>query len=319
MKILRRILWVLLLLIVVLSIVPFLIPINEGGIAPSALVDDPDGAFLSLQGVNVYYEDKGAEDDPALLLVHGLFGSTESWRYNVDALVEAGYRVIALDRPGFGLSDKVETTNYAASNQADLLAELLDALTIERAFAVVGHSAGGNVVAQFALRHPDRLTTLVLVDAAVLSGGPPGFVGGLVSLPPVWRWGRIGLQAVFTRENFANTLRGFYADPAIVDEAHIDVYWRAFQTAGWDIGLLGLTRDGGGSLREADIRTITTPTLLLWGSQDTVTPLSQGERLAELVPNSTLTTLDGSGHQPFEEVPDAFNAALIAFLGAPTP
>lgn len=317
MKILRRILLIALLLIVALSIIPFFIPINEGGIAPAQLVDDPDGAFIVLQGVSVYYEDKGAADDPALLLVHGLFGSTESWRYNVDALVAAGYRVIALDRPGFGLSDKVETYHYAVSNQADLLAALLAALNIETAFAVVGHSAGGSVVTQFALRHPDRLTQLVLVDAAVLSGGPPRFVGGLVSLPPVWRWGRIGLQAVFTRENFASTLRSFYADPAIVDAAHVDVYWRAFQTAGWDIGLLGLTRDGGGSPSEADIRAITTPTLLLWGTLDTVTPLAQGERLAALLPNSTLVTLDGSGHQPFEEVPDAFNAALTAFLGAP--
>lgn len=303
----------LLAVLVVLSVLPFAIHIREDGIAPSQLVNDPDGRFISLQGINVYYEDKGDSAAPALLLVHGLFGSTETWRYNVDALVDADYRVITFDRPGFGLSDKLETTNYSVDNQTDLMVQLLDALSIKTTI-IIGHSAGGNVAAHFAVNHPDRTAQLVLVDAAVLAGGPPGFVGKIVSLPSVWRWGRIGLQAYFTRENFEKALQGFYVNPSFMTEADYDVYWRTFQTPGWDIGLLGLTRDGGSPLTQVEIGQITVKTLLLWGEQDTTTPLSQAKTLAQWLPNSLLTVIPNVGHQAFEEAPEAFNTALIAFL-----
>jgi pimeloyl-ACP methyl ester carboxylesterase len=314
MKRIRRLLVALCLLLAVLLLLPFAIPIREDGIDPRQLVDDDDGTFVALQGIHIYYEDKGQADAPVVLLVHGLFGSTETWRYNTDALVAAGYRVITYDRPGFGLSDKLESFNYAVSNQADLMAQLLDDLNIATV-VLVGHSAGGNVAAHFVTRHPQRVTKLVLVDAAILSGGPPAFVGELVRLPFVARWGRIGLQAYFTRENFENTLRRFYADPSFLTETDYEVYWRAFQTPGWDVGLLALTRDGAGSLLdETAIRQITAETLLIWGSDDTTTPLEQGERLAQWLPQSTLTVLSGTGHQPFEEDPEAFHAVLLAFL-----
>lgn len=314
MKLLRRFLIMLVILLVVLSVIPFLIPLPEDGVPASQLVNDPDGQFITVQGVNVYYEDKGNPDAPAVLLVHGLFGSTEVWRYNVDALVDAGYRVITYDRPGFGLSDKSESYNYGMDNQIDLMAQLMDALAIESA-VVVGHSAGGNVAAHFAATYPQRVEKLVLVDAAVLAGGPPAFVGGIVALPPVWRWARIGLQAYFTRENLESSLRAFYVDPSFLTQADYDVYWRAFQTNGWDVGLLGLTRDGGGALlNESAIRAIDIETLLIWGAQDTVTPLSQGQTLDDWLPQSTLTVIENVGHQPFEESAAQFNAALIAFL-----
>lgn len=314
MKTLRRILLAALILLLALTVLPFLIPINNDGVDPAQLATDPEGAFVTLQGVRVYYEDHGDPDNPAVILVHGLFGSTGSWRYNIDALAGAGLRVVVFDRPGFGLSDKRESFDYSVANQADLTAELMDTLGIDRA-VIVGHSAGGNVAAHFALRHPDRVEKLVLADAAVISGGPPAFVGGIVALPPVWRWGRIGLRAAFSRGVLENNLRGFYVDPTFLTETDFDVYWRAFQTKDWEIGLLGLTRDAAGNqLREPEIRQITAQTLILWGEQDMTTPLSQGEQLDTWIPDSVLTVIPDTGHQPFEEDPQAFNAAVIAFI-----
>jgi pimeloyl-ACP methyl ester carboxylesterase len=314
MKTLRRILLALLVIVVALAVIPFLIPLDESGIDPAQLVDDPDGAFYTVQGVRLYVEDKGDADAPAVFLLHGLFGSTEVWRNNVDALVDAGFRVVAFDRPGFGLSDKIETFDYSVGNQADLTAQLMDALGIESA-AIIGHSAGGNVAAHFAVRHPDRVARLVLVDAAVLAGGPPPFAGGIVSLPPVWRWGRIGLRAFFTRDNLERSLGGFYVDPSFLSEADYDAYARVLLTPRWEVGLLALTRDSGGNLLgEERVRTISASTLILWGDQDTVTPLRDGERLAQLIAGSRLEIIADAGHQPFEEAAERFNAALIAYL-----
>lgn len=313
-KWLRRLLLGLIVLLVIGMLIPFIIPINETGIDPKMLVNDPDGAFITLQNVDIYYEDKGDSDAPVVILVHGLFGSTETWRYNADAIVDAGYRVITFDRPGFGLSDKPDSFNYSVSNQADLTAQLMNALEIERA-VMVGHSAGGNVMAHFAIRHPQRVEKLILVDAAVLTGGPPAFVGGFLRFPPIWRWGRIGVQSIFTRQQLENSLASFYVDASFLTEADYDAYWRAFQTPNWDIGLLGLTRDSAGNVlsREA-ITTIQADTVLIWGDKDTVTPVADGETLASLIPDSQLIFIPNTGHQPFEETPDEFNQILLSIL-----
>lgn len=80
---------------------------------------------------------------------------------------------------------------------------------------------------------------------------------------------------------------------------------------------MALTRDSSENLIAQDsIRAITADTLILWGEKDNVTPLSDGEKLAQLLPNSQLQVLSELGHQPFEEDPKRFNEALIAFLKA---
>ncbi|MBK8989237.1 MAG: alpha/beta hydrolase [Chloroflexi bacterium] len=304
---------VVLLLLTGFVIIPFAIPLNEDGVDPRQLAG-PDGAFITLQGVTVYYETLGEPDAPTVLFIHGLYGSTASWRYNMADLAAAGYRVIAYDRPGFGLSDKAADFDYALNNQVDLALALLDALGVGET-AVVGHSAGAKTAVELARRQPERVTQLVLVDALTTAGGPPAFVGRLVELPPVWQWARIGLQAYFTRQNLEASLGSFYVNPSFLEEADYDAYWRAFQTPGWDVALLALTRDSAGEqMREEDLRQITTDTLLLWGEQDATTPLAQGENLARLLPNSELVVIPQSGHQPFEEQAEAFNTALLLFL-----
>lgn len=299
---------------ILLALLAFVLPIDETGIDARELVTDEDGQFIQLQGINIYLEDKGTGEAGTLILLHGLLGSTMTWRYNVDALVDAGYRVIAYDRPAFGLSDKRESYDYSMQNQVALTASLMDALAIETAI-IIGHSAGGNVATHFAVAHPQRVERLILLNAAVLAGGPPAFVGALVGLPSVWRWARFALQQIFTREQLASNLRGFYADDSFWTEDDTDAYWRAFQTVGWDVGLLGLTRDGGGSLLSQEaIRSITLETVIIWGDEDSVTPLAQGEQLADLLPNSQLIVLEGMGHQPFEEDPQRFNTTLLEIL-----
>ncbi|MCU0481610.1 MAG: alpha/beta hydrolase [Anaerolineae bacterium] len=310
----RILLFGIIALLLIFFIAPFIIPINTSGIAPATLVTDPDGAFISIQGVSTYYEDKGETDAPVLLFVHGLFGSTESWRYNVDGFVDEGYRVVTFDRPGFGLSDKPESFNYSVKNQTDFMDEFMTQLNILDA-VIIGHSAGGNVATHFALAYPERVRYLILVDAAVLTGGPPAFVGGFLRFPPIWNWGRIGLQAVFTRDQLENNLKSFYVDPSFLTEADYDAYWRAFQTPNWDIGLLGLTRDSAGNTLSLGMLEMLYPeTLIIWGDKDTVTPVADAERLATLIPSAELVYIPNTGHQPFEEAPQAFNDAIMTYL-----
>ncbi|MBL8153976.1 MAG: alpha/beta hydrolase [Anaerolineae bacterium] len=309
----RRLLIVLGLIVFALFILPFLIPLRSGGVDPATLAVD-NGRFLDVNDLQTYVVERGPTDGQPLLFIHGLYGSTFTWRGQLDTLAEAGYRAIAYDRPGAGLSAKPLDNDYSPDAQADFAAALLDALGIDRA-VIVGHSAGGNIAARFAVRHSDRIERLVLVDGAVVGlSGPPPFIGRLIGFSPVTRWGQIILPLALTRENLAGALRGFYADPGLVTPEVVDGYWRAFQTADWPNGLIGLSRDSSSPLAEETIRGITAPTLLIWGERDTVTPLAQGERLRDLLPDASLTIIPGVGHQPMEEAVEAFNAALLGFL-----
>lgn len=298
---------------IVLAVLPFLLPLPPDGADPATLAD-PEGRFVEVEGFEIYMLESGSVDAPVVIFLHGLFGSTFSWRENLEAVADAGYRAIALDRPGAGLSDKRESLNYSHPTQADVVAALMDDMAIDEA-VIVGHSAGGNVLAQFAARHPERARALVIVDGAILAGGPPPFVGSIVALPSVWRWGRIGLNAFLTRDRLEQSLNDFQGDPSFLTEADYDGYWRAFEADGWDVGLLATTRDGGPNrVTEDQIRAFDMPTLILWGGIDTVTPLADGEQLDELIPNSELIVYSGVGHQPMEEAPEVFNEDLISFL-----
>src|SRR5690606_24147837 len=122
---------------------------------------------LDLDGTSIYYVARGPETGSAVVLIHGLLGSTLDWEGTLDALAAAGYRAIALDLPPFGLSAKSPELDFLAAAQAERVVGLMDALGIEQA-TIVGHSAGGPVAGAIAERYPDRVTRLVLVSPAYL-------------------------------------------------------------------------------------------------------------------------------------------------------
>ena len=313
----RRILIAFALIIIIAFGLPFLIPLPDTGVNPSSLAID-GGRFITVDGLQTYVVERGPDDGTAVIFIHGLFGSTYTWRNQLDVLAAAGFHAIAFDRPGAGLTDKPAGINYSHESQATFTADLMDALNIPKA-VIVGHSAGGNVLAHFALSHADRMERLVIVDGAIVGqSGPPSFVGGIVAFPPIARWAQIGVRALFNQDRLAASLRGFYADPNTATPETIAGYWRTFQTNGWDIGLIGLTRDSAGNkVAETQIKTISASTLLLWGERDTVTPLAQGEQLRDLLPNVSLSVIPAAGHQPMEEASSAFNEQLLTFLGQP--
>lgn len=307
---------VLAVFLFVLLAVPFLIPLDDSGLQAAGDLADADGRFLDVAGLQTYVLERGPADGEPVVFVHGLFGSTFSWRYNLDAVAAAGYRVIAYDRPGAGLTEPRADFDYSVANQAEFLAALLDRLEIQQA-RFVAHSAGGSVLAEFAVRHPDRILRQVIVDGAILSGAPPIDIGPLVTFAPFNRWGRLALRTFVTPATVASVARGLQADAGFWTAADDAGYGRAMRLRDWDVGFLGLIRDRGRTpmLTDAQLRAITAPTLLIWGAADTATPLAQGQRLAELIPNARLLVYDGVGHQPFEEAATDFNRDGIAFLG----
>ena len=296
----KRGLLILIVILVLLLGLPYLIPLPAG--QPATALADAAGRFVTVEGLQTYVLEAGPPEGPAVVLIHGLGGSTFSWRETIDPLADAGYHVIAFDLPGFGLTDKPLAYDYGHPHQADFTAHLLDALDVSTA-TLVGHSMGGNIIAHLALRHPERVERLVFVDGAVVgSGGGPGNVGALAAFPPIARWIEVAGAYLLTPERFTDLLRSAYADPDFVTPEIAAGYARVLQTPDFAAGLVGLVRDAGqNQLPEEAIRQIAAPSLLAWGEADTWVPLVNGQRLLALLPDAVLRTYPASDICPWKK------------------
>ena len=118
-------------------------------------------------GTRTFVEEAGPADGPAVVLIHGFGGSTFSWRYTLPALADAGYRTVAFDLKGFGLSDKTFAGDHSDPAQVEFAAQVMDKLSISHA-TLVGRSWDGNIVAHMTPEHPERVEKLVIVDGAIV-------------------------------------------------------------------------------------------------------------------------------------------------------
>ena len=217
-----------------------------------------------------------------MLLVHGLSGSRRWWAPTVPALAER-FRVYTLDLPGFG-STRRSRRRALASAPAWLLG-WMQAVGLPAAH-VVGHSMGGYVALRLAAEAPAAVRRLVLVAPA---GVPTGasLLGHAVPLAAAVRHLPLSFVPVLVRDALS-------AGPATI--------WRAARDL--------LAEDA----RLLHLAQVAAPTLLIWGSQDSLTPVSAAPLLRTAIPDARLLVLDGAGHVPMYERTSELNAALFAFL-----
>lgn len=263
----------------------------------------------------------GPETGTPVLLVHGTAGWSGFWRNVTRHLAARGYRVIAVDLPPFGFSERDPEARYRRQDQAARLAAVLGALAPEPAL-VVGHSFGGGPAAELALAAPERLRALVLVDAALGAPDPPAGAGpsfaeralrqGWIAEPATSATatnplltGRL-LRSMLARREAADVWIGTIQAP-MRREGTTSGY------ADWLPALLA-EDDGAASRRSAQLQRIRVPVALIWGEADTVTPIAQGERIARLTRARSFARLPGVGHVPHIEDEPAFLAALDAAL-----
>jgi pimeloyl-ACP methyl ester carboxylesterase len=270
---------------------------------------DVPGSYVDVQGSRVHYVEAGRGDP--VVLIHGIFASTFSFRHTIPELAQQ-HRVVAFDLRGFGYTDMPEDADYSLSAQAQLVHDAMARLGIERA-AVVGHSMGGDVAMRLALRYPDSVSRLVLVDSVthheMSHRRSPRLVRPLLPLIA-------GLSL-----NTRSVRRGILS--AVHDPAHVtdDV------VAGYELPMRvkGRLRAFARLLahRERDLpvepERITQPALVLWGEHDRWIPVEHGEELAQRLPNARFVVVRSAGHLPLEEQPADVNKMLVDFLRVETP
>ena len=309
---------IVLALLGVLVFGPLLIPAGPlEDVVPARQLADEESRFVEVSGLEVHVKDAGARgsDGPAFVLFHGFGASVYTWHEVLDPLAEEGFAV-AFDRPGFGLTERPESGSwgrgenpYAPDAQVDLTLGLMDELGIDEA-VLIGSSSGGSVAAQVALEHPERVLGLVLVGAAIYTtGGAPPWSRPLLYTPQLDRVGPLLMRSL-AGESGENLLRAAWADPERIDEQTVAAYRRYTRVEGWDRALWEVSK-ASRRPRVADrLDDVAVPTLVIAGAADAVVPVEDAERIAQELSSADLVFLDGCGHTPQEECPDAFLAAV---------
>ena len=296
------------------AVLPLLYPIPPLETVPPQTLAGTNDKLTEVNGVNLRYTDTGTPP-PTLLLLHGFGSSVFSWRKVTGALGEQA-RVIAFDRPGFGLSERPSVTAtqnpYTAEAQVALSLGLLDKLGIDKA-VLVGNSAGGAVAVNFALAHPERVAGLILVDPALQSGGPPAWVRALYNTPQGTRIGPY-LMRPFGEEAGLELLRRAYADPSRLTDADIAGYRRPLQADNWDSALWEVTKANRPYDLFPRLAELSVPTLIVSGAEDDIVPPEQSERASSSIAGAEFKVLQNCGHVPQEECPQKFLAAVTPWL-----
>jgi len=317
-RLLRAMLILLGVLLLLVLVVPLLIPIPSlEGTVPVEQLADPDSRFADLNGVKVHYKVAG-EGQPAVVLLHGFAASLFSWREVIGPLAES-HTVVAFDRPGFGLTERPlpgeweGQSPYSPEAQADLTVALMDELGIDRA-VLVGNSAGGTVAALTALRYPERVEALVLVDPAIYQGGMqfPGVVRWLLSTPQARRLGPLFVRSI--RDWGLEFGRSAWHDPSKITDEIWDGYTKPLQAENWDKGLYEVTLASRSLGLDKRLNEIQVPVLVFTGDDDRIVPTEQSIRLAGELSNAELALAPNCGHVPHEECPEFFLAVVNRFL-----
>jgi pimeloyl-ACP methyl ester carboxylesterase len=304
-----------------------IVPIPPGNetvteLAPAAVLRaaQPELQFLTVHGYRRAFVLAG--QGPALLLIHGIGDSSDTWREIIPRLAR-DHTVIAPDLLGHGRSDKPRA-DYSVAAYANGMRDLISVLGLDRV-TVVGHSLGGGVAMQFAYQYPERCERLVLVSSGgvsrdvhrllrLASAPSADFVLPLLALP----FTRMTTHVAFKLLQRLQTDLGRDADDLLrVFDALPDATARlAF------VRTLRAVVDWRGQVITMLDRCYLTrgmPTLLVWGARDAVIPFEHARVAHAAMPGSRLEAFPDAGHFPHHSDPDRFTAVLTEFLASTTP
>ena len=282
----------------------------------------------TVNGINLHWVEAGA--GPLVVLLHGFPEFWYSWRNQIPALVEAGYRVVAPDMRGYNLSDKPEGyDSYLGRPLSDDIAALIEFCEADRA-TVVGHDWGGVVAWMVAMRHPEVLDKLVILNAP----HPGAFRKGGITPAQLIRSSYIFFfqtpyvpEIALSARNFTGlkwALRGGSQRVGAFSDEDLERYAEAFSQPGALSAALAYYRAFGrrmvASARQAGVAPnggvrpeVTATTLIIWGRNDPVL----GQHTADpgdLVPNRKLVFIDDASHFVQADAPEQVNELLIDFL-----
>jgi len=273
----------------------------------------PPSTFIDVGGTRTHVLDQGKSDAMPLVLIHGSLESLQVWDGWVDQLKDR-YRLISVDLPGHGLTGPWARGEYTVDAYADFIEVLADTLQLDR-FAVAGHSLGGAVAWTFAATRPERVSQLILVDAAAYPReGKPTWRTRLA------RASGIGDVGIYFKPEWVvrDALKEVYANPAMVTPERVRRFAELQRYPGNRKATLQRTRTQE-PLDPTPLKRLDVPTLIIWGTQDRWTPVADAFRLQTDIKGAKLALFSTSGHNPMEEDAKGTAQAVAGFLPSEPP
>ena len=261
----------------------------------------PQEKTATVFGAKIHYLEAGDAKNPKIVLLHGLGSSTVSWQLNIAALSQK-FHVVALDQVGFGKSDK-PFLKYRVGTYTDFLDKFLSELKIEKA-SLIGNSLGGWIAADFALKYPTKVEKIILADAAGLKPND-------VNLSQIYALNFSTREEVRTLVKLVFFNQTIFGSELFVDES---LRLRVAAGDGYTINSLIDSIKREEDFLNGKLGGIKQPTLIIWGKQDGLLPLADGEKFDREIPNSEIIVFDRCGHAPQIEKAQEFNSAVLKFL-----
>lgn len=261
----------------------------------------PDTQFMTLDdGLKVHFTDTGPQDRAAIVLVHGFSASLHTWEaWKTD--LELDYRVITLDLPGHGLTRAEDPELARIDRFADVVHEVTQDLGVER-FTLAGNSMGGNTAWSYALAYPETLDGLILVAASGWpeeegEGEDSPFIFTLLSNPIA----RAVMKDLDMTSFVRSGLEGSYTDPSFVTDELVERYVALSRAPGHRETLLSIMASDRVEATPEALSAINVPTLVMWGRDDNLVPVSGAQKFADAIEGAQLIVYDNIGHLPQEE------------------
>lgn len=257
-----------------------------------------ESRVVLIDGHRIHYYISGPASGPPIVLVHGLGGRAEDFANLTPYLEKSGYRVYAPDLLGFGQSEEPVDASYSISEQADLMVDFFDAVGLRRT-DLAGWSMGGWIAQKVAVDHPDRVSRLVLMDSAGLT------------VRPTWD------TRLFTptTPDELNRLEALLMPhpPAMPSFVANDIL-RISASYSWVVKRALASMMTAKDVTDEDLPSLKMPVLILWGKLDRITPLSEGESIHSLIPQSRLVVASTCGHLAPQSCSKEFGPEITTFL-----
>ncbi len=267
--------------------------------------------FITMGGMDVHFRDEGPKTDSIpLVFIHGTGASLHTFESWVKNLKEK-HRVLRMDIPAFGLTGPFPGRDYSMANYISFIKGFLDAKGIKKCH-LGGNSLGGRIAWGFTVEHPEMVEKLILIDAAGYPIKPKSIpIGFKIAQIPL-------LNKIMTyitpKSMVKSSVENVYADKSKVSDEIVNRYFDLTLRAGNRQALVDRMTLLTDSVSIKELKTIQQPTLVLWGAEDYLIPVSVAQRFHEDLPNDTLVIMPNVGHVPMEEQPEESLAILSDFL-----
>ena len=261
--------------------------------------------------MNIHYRDEGEKKDSIpIVLIHGTGSSLHTYDHWTKELI-INHRVIRMDLPGHGLTGPFPNRNYSIGDYIDFIKCFLEEIGVKKC-VLAGNSLGGNIAWRFTLKYFDIVNKLILIDAA-------GYPIKSKSTPLAFEIAQIPIiQNLFTyitpRTVAKVSVENVYKDKSKVTEELVDRYFELTLRKGNRQAFVDRFKVKKDTVSYKKIKLINQRTLILWGENDELIPLSMAYQFHSDLPNGVLVILKNTGHVPMEESSSESLKPVIDFL-----